>query len=158
MISVLMVCTANICRSPMAEGILKNLVSKRTDADEWHIESAGVWALNGRPAAILSISVMETMGIDISGHQSQPANLELLEKFNLIFTMEYEHKRFLQERYEETYDRIHMLSELVGEVFDIPDPIGGEPGDYEEIAYLIEHILTDGLDRIVELAESRPQG
>jgi hypothetical protein len=50
-----------------------------------------------------------------------------------------------------------MLSEMVGEVLDIPDPIGGNLGDYEEIAYLLEHLLTDGLDRIVEMAKLHQQ-
>jgi protein-tyrosine-phosphatase len=157
MIKVLLVCTANICRSPMAEAILKNLVSMRSDADEWHVESAGVWALSGKPPAILSQFVMEKMGIDISAHQSQLTSLELLQKFDLILTMEYEHKKYLQEKYEETYSRIYMLSEMVGEVLDIPDPIGGNLGDYEEIAYLLEHLLTDGLDRIVEMAKLHQQ-
>jgi hypothetical protein len=45
-----------------------------------------------------------------------------------------------------------MLSEMVGLMIDIPDPIGGELVDYEDTANLLEHILTDGLDRIYQQA------
>ena len=126
MTAVLIVCSANICRSPMAEAILKKLVSERPDADQWHVESAGTWAMDGNPPALLSQFVMEKMGMDISAHRSQPTSLKLLDNFDLILTMEDEHKEYLQDRYGEVKDRIYMLSEMVGEWVDIPDPIGGE--------------------------------
>ena len=152
MIAILFVCTANICRSPMAEGLLKKIVSERADADEWHIESAGAWAYEGNPAAVLSSVVMEKKGIDISAHRSKPTSLELLKNFDLVLTMEDEHKKFLTYKYGEYADKIYRLSEMVGDMFDIPDPIGGGLADYEQIAYLLENILTAGVDKIYELA------
>lgn len=150
--AILIVCTANICRSPMAEAILKKLVSTRPDAGQWHIESAGTWALEGNPPALLSQFVMEKMGMDISPHKSQPTSLKLLHSIDLVLTMENKHKKYLQEQYGEFADRIYMLSEMLGEWEDIPDPIGGELIDYEETAYLLERILTAGFDKIVQLA------
>ena len=132
--NILIVCTANICRSPMGEAILKKLVSERPDADQWQIESAGTWAMDGSGPAILSKFVMEQMGMDISAHRSQPINLKMLQNFDLILTMEDEHKKWLKAQYGEFADRIYMLSEMIGEYEDIPDPIGGELADYEEIA------------------------
>jgi protein-tyrosine-phosphatase len=152
MTAVLIVCTANICRSPMAEAILKKLVSERPDAEQWRVESAGTWAMEGNPPALLSQFVMEKMGMDISSHQSQSTSLKLLHNFDLVLTMEDVHKKILQDQYKEIADRIFLLSEMVGEKVDIPDPIGGELIDYEETAYLLEHILVDGLDKIVQLA------
>jgi protein-tyrosine-phosphatase len=152
MTAVLLVCTANICRSPMAEAILKKLLSTRPDANQWHVESAGTWAMEGSPPAILSQFVMEKMGLDISSHLSQPTSLELLQNFDLVLTMEDKHKKYLNDHFGEFEERVYMLSEMVGEWEDIPDPIGGELIDYEETAYLLERILTDGFDKIVELA------
>src|SRR4030042_7070046 len=76
--SILIVCSANICRSPIAEAILKRLVADRLDADQWYVESAGAWANYGSPAAVLSQYVVQKMGLDISNHQSQPVTLELM--------------------------------------------------------------------------------
>src|SRR4030042_4234638 len=95
--SILIVCTANTCPSPMAEARLKHRVAARQDAAEWHIESAGTWALIGSQPAPGSQFVMQTMGIDISSHQSKPVTMELLQKFDVILTMESMHKRMLQE-------------------------------------------------------------
>ena len=150
--AVLIVCSANICRSPMAEAILKKLISDRPDAEQWHVESAGTWAENGRPPAYLSRYVMEQMGMDISNHQSQPVSLRLLMNFDLILTMEMEHKTWLKTQYKEFSDRIYLLSEMVGDEADIPDPIGSELFEFQATALLLVRILTDGLDQICELA------
>jgi protein-tyrosine-phosphatase len=152
MTNILIVCTANICRSPMGEAILKKLVTERVDDNQWHIESAGTWAIDGSAPAFLSKYVMELMGLDISTHRSQPISLTLLQNFDLILTMEKEHKKWLIAQYGEFADRIFMLSEMVGEEVDIQDPIGGELSDYAETAQLLEHILTEGLERIYQLA------
>ena len=152
MVAILIVCTANICRSPMAEAILKKLVSERQDAGQWHIESAGTWALDGNPPAFLSKYVMEMMGMDISNKKAQSVNQKLLMNFDLILTMEEEHKKWLKEQYGESGDRVYMLSEMVGEIIDIPDPIGGELFEYKDVAELLEKMITDGLERIYQLA------
>jgi protein-tyrosine-phosphatase len=150
--NILIVCTANICRSPMGEAILKKLVSERQDADQWHIESAGTWAMDGSGPAFLSKYIMQLMGMDISAHRSRAVNLKILQNCDLILTMEGEHKKWLKAQYGDFANRIYLLSEMVGENSDIQDPIGGELVDYQETAQLLERILTQGLDRICTLA------
>jgi protein-tyrosine-phosphatase len=157
MISILVVCTANLCRSPMAEAILKKLVSERSDAAQWHIESAGVWAQDGKPPAFLSKYVMEMMGMDISEKLSQSVSRKLLQNFDLILTMEKQHKDWLTEQFGETADCVYMLSEMVGDLADIPDPIGGELFEYQQVAHLLKGILTDGFERIHQLATAHQQ-
>jgi protein-tyrosine phosphatase len=141
----------------MAEAILKKIISGRPDADQWRIESAGTWADSGDGPAYLSKYVMEQMGMDISKHQSKPVSLRLLENFDLILTMELDHKKWLETQYKEFTGRIYLLSEMVGDVADISDPMGGELFDYQQTAFLLERILTDGLDRILELTLSQYQ-
>lgn len=150
--SILIVCTANICRSPMAEAILKRLVAERPDADQWHIESAGTWANYGSPAATLTQFVIQSMGLDISNHHSQPVTFELIHQFDLILTMENQHKEGLILQFKPYADRIFMLSEMIGMLEDVRDPIGGELVDYQDTAQMLERILSDGLDRIYQLA------
>jgi protein-tyrosine-phosphatase len=150
--AILLICTANICRSPMAEAILKKLLAERPDADLWHVESAGTWAVDGHAPAFLSKYVMEQMGMDISEHRSQSITLRLLEQFDLFLTMEEEHKAWLAKQYRDFSDQTYMLSEMVGEYADIPDPINGELSDYAETAFLLQKLLSDGLEHIVTLA------
>src|SRR4030042_3024995 len=144
--SILLVCTANICRSPMAEAILKRLVASRPDADQWHIESSGTWANFGIEPAALSQFVMHTMGMDISSHISQPVTMELLQNFDLILTMEANHKEGMIYHFSEFADRIFMLSEMVGIEEDVSDPMGGELVDFKATARELEHYLSDGFD------------
>ena len=153
--SVLIVCTANICRSPIAEAILKHLVAKLPDADQWIIESAGTWARYGAPAAVLSQLVVQQMGMDISNHRSKPVTPELVQQFNLILTMESQQKEGLSLQFEQYADRIFMLSEMIGRFEDVPDPIGGELGDYLATAQLLERFLLSGLNKINQLASER---
>jgi protein-tyrosine-phosphatase len=151
--SILIVCTANICRSPMGEAILKQLVAARSDAGEWRIESAGTWALHGSSPAPLSQLVMQTRGLDISHHQSQPVTEELIQQFDLVLTMESNHKEGLQLVFKDHADRIFMLSEMVGQREDISDPIGGELEDYHDTADRLEKILSQGLERIIQVVK-----
>jgi protein-tyrosine-phosphatase len=136
----------------MGEAILKRLLLERPDADQWQVESAGTWAMDGSGPAIYSKVVMELMGMDISTHRSQPINLRMLQNIDLILTMEEEHKRWLKAQYRDFVGRIYLLSEMVDQYEDIPDPIGGELADYQETAQLLERMLTQGFDRICQLA------
>jgi protein arginine phosphatase len=136
----------------MAEAILKKLVAKRPDANEWHIESAGTWAHDGLPAALLSQLMMREIGLDISSHQSKRVTRPLLRHFNLILTMERQQKEGLIVQYKPFEDRIYMLSEMVGKFEDIPDPIGSEYEYYQATAKTLELFLSDGLEKIYQLA------
>jgi protein arginine phosphatase len=153
--SILIVCTANICRSPMAEALLKRLVNKRSDADEWHIESAGTWAQNGVSAALLSQFVMEDMGMNIADHRSKRVTRPLLRHSDLVLTMERQQKEGLILQFEPFADRIYMLSEMVGKIEDVPDPIGSEFEYFKATAILIESYLSDGFEKINQLARKR---
>lgn len=136
----------------MAEAILKRLVAVRPDAVQWHIASAGTWARYGAPASVLSQQVVQGMGLDISDHQSQPVTLELVQKSDLILTMESQQKEGLILQYGPYAGRIYMLSEMVGRVEDVPDPVGGVLADYQSASQKIESFLSAGLDKIQALS------
>ena len=148
--SVLFICTANICRSPIAEGLMSSKVKGENGG--WLVVSAGTWAINGEPAAINSQKTMQEMEIDIRGHRSRLVTKEMMGNFNLILTMEKGHKEALRVEFPEYAHRIFLLSEMVGKKFDIADPIGGPMVDFRETANEINQIITVGFNRIETLA------
>ena len=147
--SILFVCSANQCRSPMAEVLFERLLEEKGLHGEWRVESAGVWAYQGAAATHNAQVVMEERGLDLSGHRSQPADPALLKQFDVIIVMEVEHKKVLQERNPALADRILTLRELVGGKGDFEDPVGGSEAVYQTAANDIYAILKDGFPNIL---------
>jgi len=150
--AVLFVCTANICRSPMAAGIFKVILDERVTAGEWIVESAGTWGLDGEPPAAGSQAVLRSKGIEFSDHRSRSINEEIIQSFDLILTMENGQKEALRMEFPEFSDRIYLLSEMVNLKQDINDPYGGVYSEYEQAADEIEEYLTTGFDSIIQKA------
>ena len=148
--SVLFVCTANICRSPMAKMLLGARVEN--EADEWKIESAGTWALVGESVALKVQEVLVKRNLDVSSHRARMVDLEILSQFNVILTMEQGHKEALQVEFAELASRIFMLSEMIGLKYDIKDPIGGPLYEFQETAKEIDRIIGEGFEKIKQLA------
>jgi protein-tyrosine-phosphatase len=152
--SVLFVCTANICRSPIAMGIFRHMLRERQIQGEWQVDSAGTWGLDGETAALGSIAVMNNIAIDISDHRARRVDAELLSSYNLVLTMERGHKEALNMEFPGFSSRVYMLSEMGDEKSDIEDPYGGPYSGYEQAAEDIQHFLDIGFDTIVELASN----
>lgn len=148
--SILFVCTANICRSPMAMAIFKSKVEN--DGLNWRIESAGTWATNGIAASLNSQQVLNNFGIDLSHHASRSVEDILLDEFDIILVMEQGHKEALSVEYPNISDRIYLIYEMIGFKKDVHDPYGARLVDYAETADEIDQILTEGLLKIKEIA------
>lgn len=123
------------------------------EAARWRIESAGTWALDGRPAAEYTQEVLLRRGIDLSEHQARTVDRAMLERFNLILTMQRGHKEALQIEFPDLAGRVFLLSEMVGKNFEIQDPIGGPLEDFEDTAREIDILLEQGEERIRRLAQ-----
>ena len=150
--SILFVCTANVCRSPMAMAIFRKLV--QDDREEWEVASAGTWAIEGLPVTSKALLVLQSKGLDISDHRSQPVTGELIDRFDLILTMEKNHKEALAIEFPQKAKRIFLLSEMIGLVYDVPDPIGKSLTDFQSTHNEIEQTLKMGLHKIRRLAKS----
>jgi protein-tyrosine-phosphatase len=151
--SVLFICTANICRSPMALGLFKQKIASDPDVSSWKIDSAGTWAPEGEPASGMSQRLLKNRGIDIQDHQSKSVTLELLRSYNLILTMERGHKEALRTEFPEIKGRVFMISEMIGQSSDIQDPYSGTVDDYLAALQEIERILDQGFEKIRSLAQ-----
>lgn len=149
--SVLFICTANQCRSPLAEGLLRLQVG--LDNPDWQISSAGTWAYDGTPATQNSVVVLKERGLDLSNHSSRTVNGEMIADHRLVLTMEKGHKEALRVEFPKLAGRIYLLSEMIDQVFEIADPVGRPLAEYQATARDIESILTRGFDKISRLSD-----
>jgi protein-tyrosine-phosphatase len=151
--SVLFICAANICRSPMAAALFRErLKEARLDWQEWRVASAGTWAVDGQMASMRSQMVMAQKGLDISQHRSRMVTSEMLQEYDLILTMEEGQKEALQTEFPSIAGRVFLLSEMMGIREPVEDPFGGSLQDYQEAAIRIDAMLEKGMPRIIELA------
>jgi protein-tyrosine phosphatase len=153
--SVLLVCTANICRSPMAEALLREQV--KAAGETWRIESAGTWGMDGSPAAVRTLRVLHDRGLDASQHRARTVTQEMLKDFNLILVMEQGHKEALRAEFPGLAPRIFLISEMIGMKYDIKDPVQGPLEDFEATARELERIIQQGFGRIRALASEPGQ-
>ncbi len=151
--SVLLVCTANRCRSPMAMTFLNEKVKSLASEEDWRVESAGAWTEEGQPVLEGAQLVMGEKGFDLSAHRSRPLTGDLLRSFQLILTMESGQKEALQIEFPDIARRVYLLSEMAGMVADIRDPVGKSLPEFREVAGNIEWMINKGFNRMVKLAE-----
>ncbi len=149
--AVLFVCTANICRSPMAAALFKALAAREIPGGaDWQVDSAGTWGLERQKPSENSVSAMARRGLDITRHRSKIVSAELLERFDLILVMEPGHKEALRIEFPRLVGRVFLLSELSGPPQAIADPYGANEERYEKTALEIEGYLRAGLPKIIE--------
>jgi len=152
--SVLFVCTANICRSPMASAIFRAKLTQWEIGEDWRVESAGIRAMEGLPAAQnVELTLSYLYKVSISEHRSRSVSQELLSSFDLILTMEKGHQEALKVEYPQLAERVFLITEMVGEDKEIEDPIGRPLAIFQKTARELDQILTDGFENIRQLAE-----
>jgi protein-tyrosine-phosphatase len=151
---ILFVCTGNICRSPAAQYLLKRRL-EHEGLDDWEVESAGTWALEGRPISAHMASLLAQRGIDASAHRSREINERMIEEADLVLVMTRNHAEALGLELPEQADKVYLLSEMASDQrYDIQDPYGGSLSDYRICVEELERLIQDGFDRIRALAES----
>ena len=154
--SVLFVCTGNICRSPIAEGLFRRLLGNRKNIE---VASAGVHAVRGQPPSLYAVQVCEEEGVDISGLRSQPLTAALIDQATHIFAMTGAHLETIQLLFPDGAEKSFLLREFEEPDTtvwrDVPDPIGLGRDVYEVCARTIKNALPSVL-AFVEQSELAP--
>jgi len=143
--NILVVCIGNICRSPMAEALLKARAPESV-----HIHSAGIGALVGEPADPASVQLMQARGIDITAHRARQLSREMVSQAELILVMEDGHMQHIHSLSPAARGKVHCLGKWGDKVNsghgreyplgenEIPDPYKKSPEYFASILVLIE--------------------
>jgi len=144
---ILVVCVGNICRSPMAEAVLKLRLAD--SHPEVEVDSAGLGALVGHPADSIAQELMQERGIDISGHRARQLTPDMSGQYDLILTMEESQVYDVLTADPSAWGKVHCLGKWDG--FAIPDPYQQSRGFFELALTLIDQGVTDWASRITAM-------
>ena len=146
--NVLLVCTGNICRSPLAAALLERALKER-GIEGVAVHSAGTGAWDGAPASEGAYLVGLERGLDLSGHRARLLTRELVEEAALVLTMARHHRARVDELGGE--GRVFVLGEYAGRKGDdaeVSDPFGGDLGVYRDTCIELEGLVAAVVDRM----------
>ena len=139
---VLVVCIGNICRSPMAEGLIRQALP------ELQVSSAGLAALVGYGADPIAVEIMAGVGIDISAHRARMLTEEIARDADLILVMDDTQKMHVAMQFPFATEKVYKLGEASRQ--DIPDPYRQDSEMFRTVFSMIE----SGVGEWVEVINS----
>lgn len=145
--NVLMVCLGNICRSPLAHGILESKAP-----EDWYVDSAGTsgWHDGERPDT-RSIITAKGRGLNIDQQRSRPFLAEDFERFDVIFAMDSSNytniTRLAPDEASRAKVRLIMNEAYPGENRQVPDPYTGGQRGFEDVYDMLELAIDKFLEQ-----------
>ncbi len=146
---ILVVCSGNTCRSPLAEALLIARLRATPGLDDIVVSSAGTSAWDGAPASEGAYLVALERGLDLSGHRARMLTANLVGDADLILTMTDAHALRVADL--GGAGKVYPLAAFAradAPVGDVPDPAGGSVADYRETAVLLDELLAAAVERI----------
>jgi protein-tyrosine-phosphatase len=132
--TVVVVCTANICRSPMAAALLAHALAAQPEPlRRLKVVSAGVAARGGELVSENSVVALKKVGLDVAGHKSRPLTRELLDGAVAVLCMAEAHRAMIQVLFNAPPPPVHLFREFLPRAAEkeIADPYGGPLVRYE---------------------------
>lgn len=148
---VLFVCRANLCRSPMAEGLLRRELELRGLHKTFCVGSAGTHvARNGQPPDARAVAVLAKHGVNISRSKASRLPRKAFQRFDHIIAMEQRNLEWLQQQIpDESVAQLSLLLGWAGQAdSDIPDPYFGSSHTFEDVFRLLRAPVTAIADKL----------
>ncbi len=153
--NVLFVCTANLCRSPVAEVLFREWLRQRAVPGAWRVGSAGTWATAGESASAYSQLMATQRGLNLAQHAARRVDEPLLAAADVVLCLARGHREALHLEFPPHAARIFLWTALAGPGYDVDDPYGGPLAGYVEMARELEGLTEKTAERIVALARER---
>jgi protein-tyrosine phosphatase len=142
--TILVLCTGNLCRSPMAAAILRRALP------HLRVLSAGLHARDQQPADPLAVHLMRKHRYDLGPHRAQPLSNWMVRAADLVLVMEERQRRAVESLYPGSRGKVFHFSETNGQ--DVPDPYGRGEDAFHHALELIEAGAVSWIDRLTHLS------
>lgn len=157
--TVCFICTANMCRSAMAQGLMQARLDQTGLAENVRILGGGTRAAAGYPATREAVEELRTRGIDLSTHRSHPTDRSLLETSDLVLAATTDHARDLCFEFPDLAHKIHTLRgygrpEDWDGIENVDDPVGMGSESYRLTADLLDEHLERLWPLLMEMLEA----
>lgn len=136
--NIVFVCTGNTCRSPMAQALAIQQAQKQ--GLDCNIISAGLAAYRDAGASENAVEAMREIGVDISGHRSQPLTPSIIRQADMIVPMTDQHRQLLT--------AMGVPAEKLRSIGEIPDPYGGDLDVYRQCRDTLQQAVTALLSQL----------
>ncbi|SPF55997.1 Low molecular weight phosphotyrosine phosphatase family protein [Candidatus Desulfosporosinus infrequens] len=142
-LKILFICTGNTCRSPMAEGLAREMLG-----DTVQVSSAGMEAWEGAEASCYALEVLKEQNVDISKHRSRKIRADLFEEVDWIIPMTRTQEKIIRQIFPQYIHKTRYLGDWGQRKQDVRDPWGGSLEVYRQTAQEIGEMLRELRDHL----------
>lgn len=151
--TLMFVCTANLCRSPIAAVLFRQWLQRQSVSGDWHVLSCGVWAKEGSSLPTTVQQSLLATGIDLTQHRSCRVTADCLAGADLILCMTRLHKEVLHAEFPQFAGRMHLLSQMIGQADDVLDVEAFTPDQCARVVKELTGIIEHAGDHILAMLQ-----